>query len=123
MSCPMIVEVLEVVSVNDYTKKPDAHGVIETVRYVSLKCDGFMLNVRAPLNMEIPVGYSAKCLIECLPYTGVSRDRARVSFTPHEIVKFKVGEKVVKRNLLDEYLSPSPAPTPSGVGASSSLKK
>ena len=87
------------------------------------KCDGFMLNVRAPLNMEIPVGYSAKCLIECLPYTGVSRDRARVSFTPHEIVKFKVGEKVVKRNLLDDFLSPSPAPSLPGVGASSSLKK
>ena len=123
MANPMIVDVLEVVSVNEYTKKPDAQGVIETVRYVSLKCDGFMLNVLAPLTMEIPVGYSAKCLIECLPYTGVSRDRAKVSFIPHEIVKFKVGEKVVKRNLLDEYLSPSPAPTLSGVGASSSLKK
>ena len=97
MSCPMIVEVLEVVSVNDYTKKPDAHGVIETVRYVSLKCDGFMLNVRAPLNMEIPVGYSAKCLIECLPYTGVSRDRARVSFTPLLRTRL-LNSKLVKRS-------------------------
>lgn len=52
MSCPMIVEVLEVVSVNDYTKKPDAHGVIETVRYVSLKCDGFMLKIFGTLGLK-----------------------------------------------------------------------
>lgn len=123
MANPMIVDVLEVVSVNEYTKKPDAHGVIETVRYVSLKCDGFMLNVRAPLTLDIPVGYSAQANIDCLPYVSASKDRARTLFIPYELHSFiEIGKKVEKRNALDDLIKKSPAPSFS-EGASSSLKK
>lgn len=115
MSSPVIVEVLEIVSVNEFQKKPDARGVSEMVRFVNLKCDGFSLNVRAPLSLEIPVGYSAKALIDCVPFSYVSRDRSRMVFLPSSLIKLKIGNKVEKIDILSDFLS---AP----VGGSS-LKK
>ena len=114
MSSPVIVDVLEIVSVNEFdSKKVDSRGVKEVLRFVTLICDGFTLNVRAPFGVEVPVGYSAKAMLDCSPYPVTDRfGKPRTLFNPSEIVKLKIGQKVEKTDILNDFLS---SPTSVGV--------
>lgn len=107
MSSPLIIDILEIVRVNEFeAREADSRGVKEKYRFATFKCDGFTLNVRAPFGMEIPVGYTAKAMLGCQPVTVSDRyGKPRIYFTPSELLKLKIGHKVEKIDVLQDFLS------------------